>query len=211
MRHVTGFFWFTIMTTIGYGNYAPVTNAGRTMVLTLGFASLLMFGAVLARAGQIISAIVDDLFVRFHCNFLTTRPWATCFAWGALYYLWMLAIAAKTVVWKEGRLGESFGLRDGYWFAYISTTTIGLGDMFLEPEVLFRRDVFIGTLLLLMGFTFLSSFLVKLTEVFLSWKRRKGFYESMLDRLETTHLPTAAETTARFPDQVNERSSEVLH
>jgi hypothetical protein len=208
MGNVVAWFWFTIMSTVGYGNQAPETNAGRIMVYTLGFASLLVFGAILARAGQIIAAIFEDALVRFHWTFLTS-PWVTCLIFGAFYYIWMLVIAAKTDVWKEYRLGESFSFRDGYWFAYISTTTIGLGDIFLEPEVNLSEDLYVWSLSFLMGFALFSAFLGKLTEVFASRRRRKGFYESMLDRLKTNHLPVV-ETIAGFSDQVNERTREVI-
>jgi hypothetical protein len=196
------------MTTIGYGNQAPATNAGRIMIYTLGFASLLMFGAVLARAGQVITAIFDDAFVRFHWNFLT-RPWVTSLIFGAFYYLWMLVIATGTMHWKESRLGESFSLRDGYWFAFISTTTIGLGDIFLEPEVFVTEDLFYFPLSFLVGFTFLSAFLGNLAAIFVSTQRRKGFYESMLDRFETTPLPFVG-GIAWLSDQVAKQIRKVI-
>ncbi|KAK1744491.1 hypothetical protein QTG54_005024 [Skeletonema marinoi] len=55
-------FWFTIMTTIGYGNTAPATDGGRIMIFTLGFVSILFFGFVLGKAGSIVVAIVEDSF-----------------------------------------------------------------------------------------------------------------------------------------------------
>lgn len=40
-------------------------------------------------------------------------------------------MAFSTREWKRGRIGDDidFSLGDGYWFAYISTTTVGLGDV----------------------------------------------------------------------------------
>jgi hypothetical protein len=55
-------------------------------------------------------------------------------------------------------------LQDGYWFSFISTTTVGLGDIFLEPEVIQARDLVTFPLLFLVGFVFLSSFLGKFSE-----------------------------------------------
>jgi hypothetical protein len=57
-----------------------------------------------------------------------------------------------------------FSFQDGYWFSFISTTTVGLGDIFLEPETIQSRDLLIFPLLLLVGFLFLSSFLGKFAE-----------------------------------------------
>eukprot|EP00978_Attheya_sp_CCMP212_P023061 scaffold69809_cov42-Attheya_sp.AAC.2 len=53
-------FWFTIMTTIGYGNATPVTAGGRAMVYTLGFVSIILFTAIIGRAGYAVLQIVDD-------------------------------------------------------------------------------------------------------------------------------------------------------
>jgi hypothetical protein len=38
-------FWFTIMTTVGYGNTAPTTEKGRVLVHTLGLVSIILFGS----------------------------------------------------------------------------------------------------------------------------------------------------------------------
>jgi len=98
------------------------------MVFTFGFLSILTFAGILASSGYIASAIVDDLLVRFNLRILT-REWAACILWGLLYYGWMIIIAVVTVAWKQTRLqltSEEFDLRDGYWFAYISSTTVGL-------------------------------------------------------------------------------------
>ena len=44
-------FWFTIMTTLGFGNTAPITEGGRAMVYTLGFVCILVFTAIIGQAG----------------------------------------------------------------------------------------------------------------------------------------------------------------
>lgn len=85
-------FWFTVMTTIGYGNQAPETKGGQAMVYTLGFLSILLFGGVLAAAGYVSSAIADDTMHRIHLHKLV-RPWLACLFWASLYYGWMCIIA----------------------------------------------------------------------------------------------------------------------
>jgi hypothetical protein len=68
----------------------------------------------------------------------------------------------------------AFSFRDGYWFSYISTTTVGLGDIFLEPEVIQTRDLIVFPLLFLVGFVYLSSFLGKFAELALHMHKRGG-------------------------------------
>jgi hypothetical protein len=78
-------------------------------------------------------------------------------------------------------------LKDGYWFSFISTTTVGLGDIFLEPEVIQARDLVTFPLLFLVGFVFLSSFLGKFAEQALhmySSGGRKRVIDVLLERIK---------------------------
>lgn len=61
---------------------------------------------------------------------------------------------------------EQVSFHDAYWFSYISTTTVGLGDYFLAPEVLGRVDLFIYPILFLLGFVYFSAFLGKFSSLF---------------------------------------------
>eukprot|EP00984_Skeletonema_dohrnii_P010789 scaffold4233_cov142-Skeletonema_dohrnii-CCMP3373.AAC.32 len=153
-------FWFTIMTTVG-GNTAPATEGGRVMIFTLGFVSILFFGFVLGKAGSIVVAIVEDFLLRTHLSFLT-RNWIQMIIWGALYYLWSLLIASYYVYWNMLRLDETVSMDDAYWFAYITTTTVGLGDYYLDHAAIIGIDLLVWPLLILYGFVLLAAFLTAL-------------------------------------------------
>jgi hypothetical protein len=198
------------MTTMGYGNQAPSTDEGKLILYTLGFVSILLFGACSARAGRIVAAIFDDILGHLHWSFLT-RPWVSCILWGALYYGWMAVVASIMVRWKEERLGESFTFKEGYWFAYISTTTVGLGDIFIEPEVILAADLAYAPFLFLIGFTFFAAFLGKLVDFYLllSGNPDDSLVEIMLSRLQTTELP-AAEAFGGLSDQVRSKTGETF-
>ena len=86
-------FWFTVMTTVGYGNTAPTSDGARAMVFTLGFLSIVIFAGVNIKAGGILSAIVDDVADRSHLSRHVTKPWVFMVLWGVLYYAWMCVIA----------------------------------------------------------------------------------------------------------------------
>jgi Ion channel len=182
----TAWFWFTILSTMGYGNQAPVTKTGRALVYTAGFVSILLFAAVLALAGHVVTAIVDDILARLKLAFLN-KPWIACIMWGALYYLWMMVIAAKTINWKRRRLGDDFSSNDAFWFAYISTTTVGLGDYYLEPEVFTGGDLITWPFTMLIGFVFLASFLGKFAALLSDISGRGEKNESIIDQI-LSHL-----------------------
>lgn len=179
-------FWFTVMSTIGYGNQAPSTDGGKAMIYTLGFASILTFGGILASSGFIVTSIFDDAVGRLKYSSLLSTPFGGSLLWGSLYYGWMIAIAGYTVIWKEERLAQDFEFKDAFWFAYISTTTVGLGDFYLEPEVLQRDDLLIWPILFLFGFVLLANFLMKFTELVLSFLPHKE--NPLAERLENTSL-----------------------
>ena len=152
------------------------------MVYTVGFVSILAFGGVLAAGGYILSYLFDDFVVRYGMAFLS-KPWVGCLLWGGVYYLWMLLIAQYTILWKKRRLDEDFDLRDAYWFAYISTTTVGFGDFYLEPEGIIGSDLVVFPLLFLIGFMYVAAFIGKLAELIMSLlrKNRKSFVDSLLE------------------------------
>ena len=170
------------MTTVGYGNTAPTTDGGRAMIFTLGFLSILLFAGILANAGGVVTAIVDDGIDRANLSKLN-RPWASALFWGSMYYLWMVLIASYYQWWQEDRLEDTIDYADSYWFAYISTTTVGLGDYYLEHGVIIGQDLLVWPLLFLFGFVLLSSFLTKIAEFLASFfpSDKPTFAENLAD------------------------------
>lgn len=69
--------------------------------------------------------------------------------------------------WERQRLGveSETSFRDAYWFAYISTTTVGLGDFVLAPEVLRQSDLITWPFLFLVGFVLFAVFIGKLAQL----------------------------------------------
>ena len=102
--------------------------------------------------------------------------------WGVVYYAWMVLIAGIVVKWKEERLDLEFEMHDSYWFAYISTTTVGLGDYYLEPGGIIGPDLATFPLLFLVGFMLLAAFFGKFSEIIVGARRgRKSFVSTLLD------------------------------
>lgn len=58
--------------------------------------------------------------------------------WGIIWLLYALGLAQDFEYWWSERLPEfsaDISRGDTLWFAFISSSTIGLGDFFLQPEV----------------------------------------------------------------------------
>jgi hypothetical protein len=195
----TAWFFFTIMTTVGYGNQAPVTYEGRALIYSAGFVSLIAFGAVLSTAGYVLSALVDDFVSRFWLSKFIQKPWVGMIIWGSIWLGWALILATDMYWWWDARMPElEIAPSDSIWFAYISTSTIGLGDYYPQPELIFASDALKFSLTFLVGFVFLSTFFnkiiqfiqsllpdrenslesrLKATRFFLCWPKVKGLIE----------------------------------
>jgi len=85
-------FWFTVMTTVGYGNTVPQSIGGKALVYTLGFISILLFAAVNANAGYVSLAVADDFFRKRKLKSLTKGIGASTF-WLGAYFVWNLVIS----------------------------------------------------------------------------------------------------------------------
>lgn len=72
-------FWFTIMTTIGYGNTAPTTQEGRILVFTCGLLTIVGFVALNNTAANVWETLVDDVFLRLKWKKLVRVHSAFCF------------------------------------------------------------------------------------------------------------------------------------
>jgi len=155
-------FWFTVMTTIGYGHTSPSTFGGRLLVYIMGFLSILVFTALIGQAGYICVTVFDDAFLRLKLKKLVRGP-LSIFFWLCTLLLWMLVVAGIFIWWAKKRANFKVPLHDSYWFTFISTTTVGLGDMYIPPDLFKAADMFFIPLLFLIGFVFLANFLLKLS------------------------------------------------
>ena len=130
------------------------------MVTVLGFFSILMFGGILITAGQVVLILGDDVVKRKR---LKSNASLSVLFWTGINIGWIFAIGSYTNRWW-GSLDFDYDFWDSIWFAYISVTTIGLGDFYLQPEVIFLPELFIFTLFFLTGFVFLSTYLDSLAQ-----------------------------------------------
>ena len=179
-------FWFTVMTTIGYGNTAPVTIGGRALVYTAGFMSILVFTALVSQAGYVCVTVVDDMFLRCRMGRFTKGPLSVIF-WLCTLISWILVTAGTKLAYSNRRKwGEDY--RTILWFTYVSITTVGFGDHYIQHETFEARDLFYIPVMFLIGFVVLANFLWKFSDFLAACTPHKGpSLETILE--ETRTLP----------------------
>jgi len=206
----SAWFWFTFMTTVGYGNQSSQTWQGRTMLGCIGFFSVIAWVMLLYVAGKVLGIIIDDLFRRLRC-----RTWAGDFqsviVWGIIAGFWVAVVAMTywfNLWWVDESIpntwesighwlhGETETISAGgieltepgeaFWFAYISLLTVGFGDYYLIPEVMFYQDLIQWELMFLFGFTFLSTFLGQVADFMTGFFPDPG--DALLERLRNDEL-----------------------
>ena len=160
------------MTTIGYGNVTPSTEGGRALVYTVGFISIIIFAGILSTAGYVITTIVDDMVSRARFTKWLKIPLVQMLIWGTLFYSFLGLIAQTAIWWKRERVDIDLSFKDAYWFSFVSATTLGFGDFFLEHEAISGSDVVMFASLILIAFALLSSFLNKLGELIKSLAKK---------------------------------------
>jgi len=165
----SAWFFFTVMTTIGYGNQVTRTAGGRAVVACLGFFSIFAFGAVSATAAQILIVVFDDFVAR--CNLkVLSRPAVGVFLWTLVTLVWTIVFAVRSFNWWKDRLPEEdqpyATFWDSVWFAFLTTTTIGLGDFYFQPAYLFIADIFSLSLMCLISFVFFATLIGQVGIIF---------------------------------------------
>jgi hypothetical protein len=130
----------------------------------------------------------------------------------------MALIAVATYDYKYYRVGEtSFSMNDGYWFAFVSSTTIGLGDLFLDPETFLYRDLVAFALLLLVGFVLIAAFLSKLVELLRGVYGEYTLLQEMVEQLKSIDMldewpaEMAAGAAARVAEETQRVAEEVKY
>lgn len=141
------FFSTTILTTIGYGNIAPGTFAGRLFCILFAIIGIPFTLSVIADVGQIFATIVSVLLAKYREKI---RPVLLKFniinekteeedddgGMGSNIFLVGGAVFFLTVFLSFGAflftLWEDWSFFDAFYFCFITFTTIGFGD--IVPE-----------------------------------------------------------------------------
>uniref|UniRef100_A0A336KAZ3 CSON001042 protein n=1 Tax=Culicoides sonorensis TaxID=179676 RepID=A0A336KAZ3_CULSO len=133
------FFSSTILTTIGYGNIAPVTFEGRLFCIFFALIGIPLTLTVIADWGRLFAtattSIAKNLPISKWCKKDPKKKSSSnkklLYAFGAVVFLgFYLAAGAALMLIIE----DEWKFFDGYYFCFITMTTIGFGD--LVPSIL---------------------------------------------------------------------------
>ncbi|KAK8734065.1 hypothetical protein OTU49_005997 [Cherax quadricarinatus] len=173
------FFASTVITTIGYGNMAPVTTWGRVFCILFGFVGIPVTLTVIADLGTIFANLVSTMSK--HLGTLTRncapvkKLQALQFAHGGSRGMVVLgAVGALLLYISVGGsifiLWEDWTFFEAFYFCFITMTTIGLGD--LVPE---RTEfMLVCTLYILIGLALTSTIIELVRRQYAeSWQQMK--------------------------------------
>jgi len=148
-------FWFVfvLLTTIGYGDFTPVTSLGKGLCVVYAFFGIPITILLLRFIGQQMLRGERSLItaIEKHClgrNGAPSRLNEKCFLFGFVYLLLLLLIGAAIQMKVEG---WSYG--DSLYFYVVTFTTVGFGDL-LPQEAKYITVPFI-----LLGLTAISNIL----------------------------------------------------
>ncbi|XP_054851645.1 potassium channel subfamily K member 4 [Eublepharis macularius] len=123
------FFAGTVITTIGFGNNSPQTDAGRLFCIFYALVGIPLFGMLLAGVGDHLGSSlrkgigkVEDIFLKWQVSPTIVRILS------ALLFILigcLLFVSLPTVIFQHL---EHWSLLESVYFVVITLTTIGFGD-----------------------------------------------------------------------------------
>ncbi|XP_014874896.1 potassium channel subfamily K member 5-like [Poecilia latipinna] len=148
----------TIVTTIGYGNVAPKTNAGRVFCILYGLCGIPLclvwistLGSFFGDRAKRLSGILIEKGVSVKKVQLTCT--ALFLLWGLLVHLVIPPLVFMSV--------EGWSYLEGIYFSFITLTTVGFGDYVagVNPDIEYPKLYrIIAELWMYMGLAWLSLF-----------------------------------------------------
>ncbi|XP_066257311.1 potassium channel subfamily K member 6 [Euwallacea similis] len=149
------FFSSTVLTTIGYGNIVPMTIEGKAFCVVFALVGIPLTMTVIADWGRLFASTVSAVVKRIPPLPKTLRTAmvarrTSSYALSAVCFLfvYLAAGAAIFVLWEE-----DWSFFDGFYFCFITMTTIGFGDLVPKQP----KYMLLCTLYILVGLALTST------------------------------------------------------
>ncbi|KAL9982734.1 hypothetical protein ACROYT_G004819 [Oculina patagonica] len=164
------FFSGTVITTIGYGHFAPRTLPGRLFCMVYALFGIPITWLMLTSLGRKIVEHIGMSLQNREC-----KPENKLYNLLCLLVATLLAFFVMMVIALVGMFAENWTFFEGIYFAFISLTTIGFGDYVpmhpnFDPEDV-ERSSFSISLFVLFCFLLFSFGLAVNTSVLLSIRK----------------------------------------
>ncbi|XP_055371567.1 TWiK family of potassium channels protein 7, partial [Condylostylus longicornis] len=122
------FFSSTVLTTIGYGNIVPVTTYGRVFCMCFALIGIPLTLTVIADFGRLFATAVSTIIKRFPKSATLTniagKTWFIVLSAVCFLGFYLAIGAGLLLLWED-----DWSFFDGYYFCFITMTTIGFGDL----------------------------------------------------------------------------------
>jgi len=117
------FFSGTVITTIGYGHFAPRTLPGRLFCMIYALFGIPITWLMLTSLGRKIVEHIGLTLQNREC-----KPESKLYNLLCLLVAMALAVFVMTIIAIVGMFADNWTFFEGIYFAFISLTTIGFGD-----------------------------------------------------------------------------------
>ncbi|KAK6620151.1 hypothetical protein RUM44_006551 [Polyplax serrata] len=182
----SAFFASTVLTTIGYGNTVPNTFWGRLFCILFALVGIPLTLSVIADMGVLMATALSGLHQKAKPfiptkNFIsglssTRRRWLSALGGIVFLVLYLSAGAAIFMVWEE-----DWGFFEGFYFCFITMTTIGFGDLVPKNP----NYMFMCTLYILVGLALTSTIIELVRRQYArSWKTIQALSGPLGDMLK---------------------------
>ena len=166
----SSFFCFTLLTTIGYGSFAPSTPGGQAFVVLFSLFGFGCFAYAMSTLGSLVSSHVRgfcnemlDLYSDEHKKEVLAKPADKHLS--AMLMIATFAMLLVTCVYMLLTYGtQGWGFGTAFYFTFVTLTTIGLGDLSIENNGDANADyLLVPTMVItLVGLAFLAGALVEI-------------------------------------------------
>ena len=159
----------TVVTTIGYGSFAPQTTAGKALTCYIAIVGIAWFAFILSKLSETFLSILEWIDKKVHCDDAKESTPLGIFIQALIWNAGYIVFVTVVVSWW---IGITFG--NAIYFAMITFTTVGLGDFappFLHHDttyadvvgqyLLFAASSLFGLVLLALLLTALDQLLQK--------------------------------------------------